>query len=123
MRTKSVTLGFCALLLAMAFFVGGLLPAQTGSTVDTCLMCHGPFDKLVGATSDYAWKSGEVQSPHRYVPHDSKTIAECTYCHKPHPVPPSASDITAMAGPKPDYCYECHHTKTFTCGTCHPIER
>ncbi len=122
MRAKLGTLGLCALLLA-SLFVGEILPAQTVSLVDTCLACHGPFDKLVAATSGYTWKSGEAQSPHRYVPHDSKTIAECTNCHRPHPVPPSASDITAMAKPNPQYCYECHHTQTFACGTCHPIER
>jgi predicted CXXCH cytochrome family protein len=106
----------------MALLLGGFLHAQAVSTVDKCLACHGPFGKLVATTSDYVWKSGEVQSPHRFVPHDSKAIAECTYCHKPHPVPPSASDIAAMRNPDPAYCYECHHVKNFTCGTCHPIE-
>jgi len=122
MNTQSGTVGRRALLLAMLLLAGGLLPAQTAPAADACLACHGPFGKLVATTSDYVWKSGEVQSPHRFVPHASKAIAECTYCHKPHPVPPSASDIAAMRNPDPAYCYECHHVKNFTCGTCHPIE-
>jgi len=121
MNRKSGVTARRILLIAMALLGGGLVIAQQDSTVATCLACHGPFDKLVTATSKFVWTSGEVQSPHRFVPHDSKNIAECTYCHTPHPLPPSASDIAKMANPNPAYCFECHHTKTLTCGTCHPI--
>lgn len=93
-----------------------------GTSKDTCLACHGPFDKLVSATASYVWPSGDKQTPHRYVPHVSKDIPECSNCHKPHPVPPTASDIAAMAKPDPLFCYTCHHTGTFECGTCHAVE-
>jgi predicted CXXCH cytochrome family protein len=67
------------------------------------------------------WPNGDKQSPHRYVPHDSKNIPACSNCHKPHPVPPSAADIAAMANPNPQWCYTCHHTQVLTCGSCHPV--
>jgi len=95
-----------------------------GSSKDACLACHGPFDKLVTASANYVWPNGDKQSPHRYVPHAStnaKDIPECTNCHKPHPVPPTASDIAAMAKPDPSWCFGCHHTGTLQCGTCHAI--
>lgn len=98
-------------------------PTTTTAAVgkDVCLGCHGPFDKLVSATANYVWPNGDKQSPHRYVPHDSTEVLECSNCHKPHPLPPSASDIAAMANPNPKWCYSCHHTGTLTCGTCHPV--
>ena len=89
-----------------------------GGSKDTCLGCHGPFDKLTAATAGYAMPSGEKTSPHRYVPHKSKNIPECSDCHKPHPVP-----LVSKAGlPKAetDYCYTCHHQGGLECGTCHP---
>ena len=92
-------------------------PKAAASTKDTCLGCHGPFDKLTAATADYAMPSGEKTSPHRYVPHKSKNIPECGNCHKPHPVP-----LASKAGlPKgeTDYCYTCHHQGGLECGTCH----
>ena len=95
-----------------------------GSSKDACLACHGPFDKLVSASANYVWQNGDKQSPHRYVPHastDIKDIPECSNCHKPHPVPPTASDIAAMAKPDPSWCFGCHHTGTLQCGTCHAI--
>jgi len=115
------TLARAGLAIAFALFSTLLVPAQTGSSAEDCLVCHGPFDRLVAATADYKWPGGEVQSPHRYVPHDSTTIADCLFCHEAHPLPPSASDIAAISKPKPEYCFECHHTRTFACGTCHPV--
>ncbi len=92
-----------------------------GSSKDACLECHGPFDKLVSATANYnAWQGGEKTSPHRYVPHDSKDIPECSNCHKQaHPLSPTAADISAMPKPNPQWCYTCHHAGVLQCGTCH----
>ena len=90
-----------------------------GSSTDTCLACHGPFDKLITASANYLWPNGDKKSPHQYVPHKSKDIPECIKCHKPHPLPPTASDIAAMAKPDPEWCYSCHHAGVLRCGTCH----
>ena len=92
-----------------------------GSTKDLCLGCHGPFDKLVTASANYVWLNGDKKSPHRYVPHESKIIPECSQCHKPHPVPPTASDIAALGKPDPKWCYTCHHAGVLECGTCHEV--
>ena len=46
-------------------------PAATPTKAD-CLGCHGPFEKLIESSGNYAAPSGEKISPHRYVPHDSK---------------------------------------------------
>ena len=109
--------------LVLALVAGGAMIAEDDSVVETCLACHSPYEDLVSASSGYVWKRGEVQSPHRFVPHTSTTIPECTLCHEQHPLPPTAADIVAMAKPNPAYCYECHHTEKFVCGTCHPVER
>jgi predicted CXXCH cytochrome family protein len=68
--------------------------------------------------------TGQKMSPHRYEPHKStaaKDIPECTNCHKPHPTPPTAADIAAMAKPDVGYCYGCHHAGVLECGTCHSV--
>jgi predicted CXXCH cytochrome family protein len=91
-----------------------------GSSKATCLMCHGPFDKLIAATAGYKMQSGEQEiesSPHRYVPHDTKDIPECIYCHEPHPVPLTSTE--GLPKPKATWCYGCHHKKVLQCGTCH----
>jgi predicted CXXCH cytochrome family protein len=93
--------------------------AAGGSKAD-CLMCHGPFEKIITATADYKMPSGdrEIKSnPHRYVPHDSKDIPECSYCHEPHPVPPTSAK--GLPKPKATWCYGCHHNKILRCGGCH----
>jgi hypothetical protein len=93
--------------------------ASSGSSETACLDCHGPFEALTSAPASFeAGSSGKV-NPHRYVPHDSKTVPECSSCHQPHQVPiPSKEEI-----PKPnvDWCYaECHHQRDFTsCKQCH----
>ena len=118
-------LGTCAFLLALALLLSGPSPAATTakasvSSKDACLKCHGPYDKLISATSDYLMQDGDKQikrSPHGYLPHDSKDIPECSECHQPHPVP-----LTSKEGlPKADvkWCYMCHHTGDLQCGTCH----
>ncbi len=109
------------LVLALSLIAGWSVFSQVVKA-DTCLACHGPYEKLSADTANYSgWISGEKLSPHRYFPHDTKDIPECVFCHKPHPIPPSASDIKAMLNVKPTYCYECHHMGQMTCGDCHPI--
>ena len=114
----------CASILALTLWLtGSSLAADTTSTVvkssnETCLGCHGPYEKLISATANYKMpRGGEKMSPHVYEPHNTKDIPECINCHKPHPVP-----LTSKEGlPKPnvDWCYACHHTGTLTCGGCH----
>jgi predicted CXXCH cytochrome family protein len=90
------------------------------SSKAACLMCHGPFEKIIAATADYKMQSGDQEmksNPHRYVPHDSKDIPECSYCHEPHPVPPTST--SGLPKPKATWCYGCHHTNVLACGTCH----
>lgn len=83
-----------------------------------CLKCHGPFEKLAEKTKDYVTEFDEKVNPHRYVPHNSTSIVDCTECHQPHPIPFKATDD--MPKPNVDYCYSCHHTQTFaTCSECH----
>jgi predicted CXXCH cytochrome family protein len=94
--------------------------AAAGSSKAACLMCHGPFDKLISATADYKMTSGEEEiksSPHRYVPHNSKNITECSECHKPHPVPLTSTE--GLPKPNANWCYLCHHEGVLQCGTCH----
>jgi len=121
MQIRRATLPALLIALALGLAAGLPLLAEEAPDSETCLMCHGPFDKLVEATAGYTWPGGEVVSPHQYVPHDSKTVADCSLCHKAHPLPPTAEDIKAMAAPDPSYCFECHHTKKLSCGTCHPV--
>ena len=88
-----------------------------GSSKDVCLACHGPFDKLVSVTSNYVFPSGEKTSPHRYLPHNSQDIPECSICHKPHPLPLTSTEGLPKANG--EWCYECHHKRVLKCGTCH----
>lgn len=115
----------CTFLLALALSLSGPSPAATtakaaGSSKDACLMCHGPYEKLVSSTSGYLMQDGDEKvksSPHRYMPHDSKDIPECGECHKPHPVPLTSKEGLPKADAK--WCYLCHHTGDLKCGTCH----
>jgi predicted CXXCH cytochrome family protein len=84
---------------------------------DLCLGCHGPYEKLASATADYTMPSGEKTNPHLYVPHNSKNIPECSNCHESHPVPLTTKE--GLRKPNAEWCYTCHHTRTFVCGTCH----
>ena len=100
---------------------GGL---STEASRDLCLDCHGPFDKLATASPNYNAPSGEKVTPHRYVPHNSKdpkAIPGCSNCHEPHPVPPTASGLTALPKPDVQWCYTtCHHKNNFvSCKDCH----
>jgi predicted CXXCH cytochrome family protein len=83
-----------------------------------CLKCHGPFEKLVERTKDYVTEWDEKANPHRYVPHNSTTIVECSECHDPHPIP--FQKTADMRKPNVDYCYSCHHAQTLVnCNQCH----
>jgi hypothetical protein len=132
MNKRSCLLHTCATIFALTLLLNGSSLVQTpasaatpaspatGSSKDVCLACHGSFDKLVSKTANYnGWLGREKASPHRYVPHKTKDIPNCSHCHKPHPVP-----LTSMEGlPKPnaDWCYTCHHTGFLECGACHPV--
>ena len=37
-----------------------------------CLACHGSFDEIAEATTDYTTPNGETATPHQYVPHEEK---------------------------------------------------
>jgi hypothetical protein len=94
--------------------------AETKPAKETCLACHGPFDKLAASTADYETPSGEKTSPHKYIPHaDKKDIPDCNECHTPHPVP--IQDVKAVVKANIDYCYTaCHHAHNLqACSTCH----
>jgi hypothetical protein len=89
---------------------------------DMCLACHGPYDKLATATANYVAPSGEKGSPHRFVPHDATAavnVPECSNCHQPHPIPPTANMKVTPANV--DWCFStCHHQNDFTpCKNCH----
>jgi hypothetical protein len=94
---------------------------ETKGVAQQCLACHGSFDKLAEATSDFKAASGETVTPHRYVPHEEKKdIPECTNCHKPHPIP--LEDKSQVVKPNNlDWCYSnCHHAQNLqACSACH----
>ena len=128
MKKRSRIINACTSILALTLLLMGASPATAASTEagcskNVCLGCHGPFDKLISATANYnGWEiSGQVASPHRYVPHASKDIPECSNCHKPHPVPiTSKKELPKANG---DWCYTCHHVRVLECGTCHSADR
>ncbi len=113
------------------FFIG--IGIMTGAWLlagkdNECLTCHGPFDKLAESSANYVAPSGEKGTPHRYVPHKSKTeedVPDCTKCHTKHPLDPlpakGAIDVSKV-GVK--WCYDqCHHEKNLkSCKEqeCHP---
>ena len=88
----------------------------------TCLGCHGPYEKVVKASENYALPDGTKINPHTAMdpnatkPHPyEKRVFECTNCHQVHPFPPK--DV-----PKPnvEYCFSCHHERNVTnCSQCH----
>ena len=108
-------------MLALFLAFGALgLGLQSNTPKDQCLTCHGPFEKLAKDTAGFKVPSGETGTPHRYVPHDTKEIPECTECHVPHPVP--LEDPTKVEKPEGvKWCYSgCHHTSDLQpCKSCH----
>jgi len=95
--------------------------AEKKTEAQKCLACHGSFDKLAEKTADFKAPSGETTTPHRYVPHTSKTsIPECIECHVPHPIPlENKSDVVTRDNLS--YCYQsCHHPGNLQpCKNCH----
>ena len=102
--------------LLMCFFL--LLPQGYTQMVpkDSCLKCHGPYDKLVSAKPSYTTESKEIINPHVYDPHDkrdSKNIPDCTNCHQPHAMDTKSAEMKSVSKPDVKWCYSCHHTNNF----------
>ncbi len=121
-QSACLCLLFVCFLLGMGSInAGAAQPAAKPPAIapETCLSCHGPFDKLSSQTGNYETPSGEKTSPHRYVPHDSKKIPACTLCHQPHDIPPKPGQKPVKANV--DWCYMgCHHAESFKpCCQCH----
>jgi hypothetical protein len=108
---------------ARPLIVAQAVSSTAETSKEACLKCHGPFEKLATANPNYGAPSGEKITPHMYVPHNSKEdkgIPQCTNCHQPHPVPPTAGGAT-LAKPDVQWCYgACHHENNFeNCKKCH----
>jgi hypothetical protein len=88
---------------------------------EQCLGCHGSFDKLAEKTAKFKMPSDETTTPHRYIPHSSKNVPECTACHTAHEIP--LKDKSKVVKATPDLCYStrgCHHMNNLdACKTCH----
>ncbi|MFA5852326.1 MAG: cytochrome c3 family protein [Spirochaetales bacterium] len=83
-----------------------------------CLKCHGPFEKLAERTKDYITDWDEKANPHVYIPHNTKTIVDCTECHDVHAIPYNPAE--SLRTPNVQYCYSCHHAETLVnCNQCH----
>ena len=97
---------------------GVQLPSEKPTT-ETCLGCHGPFEKLAKRTAGYVTDQGEKGNPHVHVPHDSNKVTPCDNCHEAHPVPLTSSSNIPKANVQ--FCYSaCHHNNDFTpCKQCH----
>ena len=113
-----------ALLLGAFTLVGAIPPDDTQVEKvekSLCLACHGSFDDIAAATAEFKAPSGEIGTPHRYVPHAEKTdIPECVECHVPHKIPPEP-DEKIIKPEKIDWCYSsCHHAQNLQpCSKCH----
>lgn len=104
-----------------------LPPATANVSSDSCLSCHGPYDKVVKASANYTIQdgSGSTVNPHTRIdmsaakPHASgKGVVECTSCHKPHPQP--LASLKDVPKANVEYCFSCHHQRNFTpCSQCH----
>ncbi len=130
-RTVRSLLGWTFMLLTgMACLLPSAVPqddakeapkAEKQTYAQKCLACHGSFDKLAEKTASFKAPSGEITTPHRYVPHADKTdIPECIECHVPHPIPlEDKSD--AVTRDNLSFCYQgCHHPSNLQpCKSCH----
>jgi hypothetical protein len=117
---------FLLLFVLIALLVFGGLALATQEKADSkidkekCLGCHGPYEKIIKATAEWKAPSGETLSPHRYVPHDSQDIPQCTECHTQHEIP--LKDKSAVVKPQDvQFCFEgCHHMRNLQpCKNCH----
>ena len=103
--------------------LGSQDPQQDGAKIskETCLACHGPYDKLASTEVRFKTPEGETVMPHQYVPHQEKRdIPECTECHTPHAIP--LEDKSTVVKPTHlKWCYTyCHHKKNLqNCSDCH----
>jgi hypothetical protein len=89
-------------------------------TKEQCLACHGPYEKIAKATENFKTPNEETTTPHKYIPHDSTDIPECTECHIAHTIP--LQDKSTVVKPKDlGFCYDsCHHMKNLQpCKSCH----
>jgi predicted CXXCH cytochrome family protein len=122
-RLFYIFLFICVTAVTMGYSASEITPVASNKTdaKDTCLSCHGPFDKLTTAPKTFTSESGDKINPHRYVPHDrkdAKSTPECTYCHKAHPLPLTSKEGLLKANV--EWCFSCHHTYDFkACNTCH----
>ena len=119
-RSTLVLFALAALLVLGSFALTAQEKSNGKIDKEKCLACHGPFDKIMKATAEWKTPSGDTASPHKYIPHDSKDIPQCTECHTPHEIP--LKDKAAVVKPKDlQFCYDsCHHMKNLqSCKTCH----
>jgi hypothetical protein len=105
-------------------------PSAPSAAAAACMACHSDFQAIAKASANYVAPSGVHVNPHTTVdpsitktftnPHASGVgIVNCTYCHRPHPVPlTSTKDVPT---PNVDYCFTaCHHLGNFErCSDCH----
>jgi|WetSurSiteA1Bulk_404760.scaffolds.fasta_scaffold47793_2 hypothetical protein len=123
---KRFSLSFIALVV-LAVFGSIALATQEAKkpaekiTKDMCLGCHGPYEKIIKATENFKTPNGDASTPHRYVPHDSKDIPECTECHVPHGLTPLPEKSTVEKPKDVQFCYDgCHHMRNLqSCKNCH----
>ncbi len=119
-RFPMIVVTVVAVVICVGLALAAQAPKSTKIGKDQCLGCHGPFEKIAKATENFKTPAGDTSTPHRYVPHDSQDVPECTECHIQHPIPPK--DKSEVEKPKDvQFCYDgCHHMKNLqSCKTCH----
>ncbi len=102
-------------------------PAAPNVSSDYCLSCHGPYEKVVQASTNYTIQdgSGSKVNPHTMIDMTSskrhntgRGVPECANCHKPHAQPLAPSKDVPKANV--EFCYSCHHQRNFIpCSQCH----
>lgn len=82
---------------------------------DTCLSCHGSWQKLAEKTSGLTVltdEEGTTVNPHELPAAHVDEKLNCIDCHTVH----EESDIAQKSE---DSCISCHHKNVYACGTCH----